>query len=47
MNFNKKVEKESISNLVMYDKPPGGRIDFDQFAHLAIERFSGSFLLLN
>ncbi len=36
----KKEYKNVISPLLLYSNPPDGKIDFDEFATLALERFS-------
>lgn len=37
----KNVKREIISPLLMYNSPPDGKLEFDEFASVAIERFSG------
>lgn len=39
--LTKSVKKEIISPLLMYNSPPDGKLEFDEFASVAIERFSG------
>ena len=36
----KNIKREVVSPLLMYNTPPDGRIEFDEFASAAIERFS-------
>ncbi len=38
----KKELKHATSPLLMYSQAPDGKIDFDEFATLALERFSGN-----
>lgn len=37
----KNIKREIISPLLMYNNPPDGKIEFDEFATVALERFSG------
>ena len=42
----KKELKNAQSPLLIYNQAPDGKLDFDEFATLALERFAGEFLLL-
>lgn len=36
----KNIKREVVSPLLMYNNPPDGKIEFDEFASAALERFS-------
>ena len=38
--FTKSVKREVVSPLLMYNSPPDGQLEFDEFASVAIERFA-------
>lgn len=38
----KKEKRELISPLLMYNQPPVGKMEFDEFAMYAIERFTSN-----
>lgn len=42
--ITKNIKREVISPLLMYNSPPDGKLEFDEFASVAIERFSGFYL---
>ncbi len=43
----KKEYKNVTSSLIIYNQAPDGKIDFDEFASLALERFSSFYLYAN
>ncbi|CAF0760455.1 unnamed protein product [Brachionus calyciflorus] len=39
-SVSRNIKREVVSPLLMYNSPPDGRLEFDEFASVAIERFS-------